>query len=29
MRADRNVLVHGQPGKRPHDLERAGDAAPR
>ena len=27
--ADRNVLVHGQPGERPHDLERAGDAAPR
>ena len=29
VRADRNILVHGQPGKWPHDLERAGDAAPR
>ena len=29
VRADRNILVHGQPGKWPYDLERAGDAAPR
>ncbi len=29
MRADRDVLAHGQPGERLHDLERARDAAPR
>ena len=29
MRADRDVVVHGQSGERLHDLEGAGDAAPR
>ena len=28
MRADRDVLAHGQAGERLHDLERARDAAP-
>ena len=29
MGADRDVLAHGEPGERLHDLERARDAAPR
>ena len=28
MCADQNIVAHGQPGERLHDLERAGDAAP-
>jgi len=29
MRADRDVLVHGEAGERLHDLECAHDASPR